>query len=272
MENIPLPEKFEVKKIGEHQADVTIEPCYPGFGTTIGNALRRVLLSSLSGAAVTAVNIKGVTHEFSTIPGVKEDVVEILLNLKKLRFKLHSSEESRATLKIKGEKKVKAKDLKTPSDLEIINGDCDIATITDKNAELEIELTVMPGRGYIPVENMDNKKLALGTIAVDAIFTPIKNVNFNVVNVRVGQMTNFDRVILTISTDGTISPEDAIKKAAKILTDHFSHISEFGATTSEAAAEIAADMVPEEIQKTTEGEESGDEKPKKKRGRPRKEQ
>ena len=272
MENIPLPEKFDIKKTGEHQADITIEPCYPGFGTTIGNALRRVLLSSLSGAAVTAVNIKGVTHEFSTIPGVKEDVVEILLNLKRLRFKLHSTEESKATLKIKGEKKVKAKDLKTPSDLEIINGECDIATTTDKDAELEIELTVMPGRGYIPVENMDNKKLPLGSIAVDAIFTPIKNVNFNVENVRVGQMTNFDRVILTISTDGTISPEDAIKKAAKILTEHFSHISDFGANTLNSATEIIPEVVSEIPQKTSESSGTEDQKPKKKRGRPRKEQ
>lgn len=272
MENIPLPDKFEVKKTGDHQADITIEPCYPGFGTTIGNALRRVLLSSLSGAAVTAVNIKGVTHEFSTIPGIKEDVVEILLNLKKLRFKLHTNEESKATLKVKGEKKIKAKDLKTTSDLEIINTDSDIATITEKDAELEIELTVKAGRGYMPVESMDNKKLALGTIAVDAIFTPIKNVNFNVENVRVGQMTNFDRVILTLSTDGTITPEEAIKTAAKVLTDHFTHISDFGAHAPRQITEPVLETAAEISPKSEVSDEIPEEKPKKKRGRPKKEQ
>jgi len=273
MEHIALPDKFEVKNIGDHHAEITIEPCFPGFGTTLGNALRRVLLSSLNGAAITAVHFKGATHEFSTIPGVKEDVVEILLNLKKIRFKLHGTDEAKATLKVKGEKKVKAKDFKTTSDTEVISSDAEIATITDKDADFELEVTINTGRGYVPVENMDNKKLSLGTIAVDAIYTPVRNVNFNVENVRVGQMTNYDKVVLNILTDGTITPEDSIKIASQILVDHFSHIAAFGKTIPEiAVAEATEEAKGDDIEKETVEKEKDAEKPKKKRGRPKKEQ
>lgn len=273
MDTIALPDKYEVTKTGEHQADITIEPCFPGYGTTLGNALRRVLLSSLAGAAVTAVNIKGVTHEFSTVPGVKEDIVELLLNLKRLRFKLHGTEETKVTLKVKGEKKVKAKDIKATSDVEIVNGEADIATITTKDAELEMELTIQSGRGYVPVENMDNKKLTLGTIAVDAIFTPVRNVNFNVENVRVGQMTNYDKLVLSISTDGSISPQEALQIASQMLVDHFKHIATFGSGETPTAV---SDSASTEIEQKAEGDttltEKVEEKPKKKRGRPKKEQ
>lgn len=280
-EALPLPNKYEVKKINENHAQITVEPCYPGYGTTVGNALRRVLLSSLSGAAVTDVKIKGVTHEFSTVPGVKEDVVGIILNIKLLRFKLHNAEESKTTLKIKGERKVKAKDIQTTSELEVINPEAHIATLTDKNSELDMELTVRSGRGYLPVENVEKKKLQLGTIAIDAIFTPVRTVNFRVENVRVGQITNYDRLILDVTTDGTIAPEEALQKAAQLLVDHFAAI-----VTNAGLA----DMRQEQLEKKEEKKEAAEqreieikkqpgeeatkaeaEKPKKKRGRPKKE-
>lgn len=227
METISLPDRYQINSIDKHQADIIIEPCYPGYGNTLANALRRVLLSSLSGAAITAFRIKGVTHEFSTVPGVKEDIVEIILNLKKVRFSLHGSDETTATLKIKGQKKITAKDLKLSSDTQISSPDAEIATLTDKNSELEMELTIKTGRGYVQVENTETGKLPLGTIAIDSIFTPIKNVNYNVENVRVGQMTNYDRIILSITTDGTITPEEALKDASSILVNHFESIRNF---------------------------------------------
>lgn len=274
MEKLPLPEKYEIKRISENQADIIIEPCYPGYGTTIGNTLRRVLLSSLSGVAITAIKIKKATHEFSTLPGVKEDFVSIILNLKLLRFKLHKVNETKVMLKVKGEKKVKAKDIQTTSELEIVNPEADIATLTDKNAELEIELTIQSGRGYLPVENVEKKKIQLGTIAIDAIFTPVKNVNFRVQNVRVGQMTNYDQVILGITTDGTITPEEALKKASQILVEHYTAIIDnLGKTKKEDKKIDKSDELnikeESEIKKIV--DEPDAPKTKKKRGRPRKE-
>jgi len=224
MDKISLPTKFESKSEKKNEATLTIEPCYPGYGTTLANSLRRILLSSLPGDAIYAVKIKGATHEFSTIPGVKEDVVEIILNLKSLRFKLHNTEETKVLLKVKGEKEVKAKDIKATSEVEVINPNLHIATMTDKDAEFEMELLIKSGRGYLPVENIDSKKFDVGTIAVDAIFTPIKNVNFRIENVRVGQITNYDRLILGITTDGSITPEDALNIASGILVEHFQEL------------------------------------------------
>lgn len=275
MEKLPIPDKFEVTKIGTHHANIIIEPCYPGYGTTLGNALRRVLLSSLPGAAITAIKIKGVTHEFSTLPNVKEDIVEIILNLKRIRFRLFNVDEAQATLKVKGEKKVTAKDIKCTSDVEVITPDAEIATLTDKNAELEIEFFLNTGRGYLPVENVEKKKFPLGTIVIDAIFTPIKNVNYSIESVRVGQMTNFDRLVLGVSTDGTISPEDAVKLAAGILVEHFSTISQIDKPSK---SPVADQLSPEAKIEEKEEEKNvisdamkAEPKAKKKRGRPKKE-
>jgi DNA-directed RNA polymerase subunit alpha len=273
MEHLPLPEKYQVKKISENQADIIIEPFYPGYGTTVGNALRRVLLSSLSGAAVTAFKIKGASHEFSTIKGIKEDLVEIILNLKGLRFKLHEVEETRVIIKVKGEKKVKAKDIKTTPEVEVVNPDADIATITDKDAELEMELIVRAGRGYVPVENIEKKKFELGTIAIDAIFSPVKNVNFEVESVRVGQMTNYDRLIMKILTDGAITPEDSLTVASQILEDHFKSLIGLQKPSLETPSQDQAEVTEaKKSESETPAEEKPvDEKPKKKRGRPKKE-
>ncbi len=222
MQTIDLPSKIEFSKLTDREATLVVEPLFPGYGTTIGNALRRVLLSSLSGAAVTAVKIKGVDHEFSTVPGVKEDVVELILNLKKLRLRVHSDQAVKLTLKKSGEGEVLAESIEAPSEVEIANKDLPIATLTSKQAKLEMEITVQAGRGYVPVEQRDKEKMDIGTIAVDAIFSPIRSVSFQVENIRVGQMTDYDKITMMIRTDGTVPPKEAVDQAAKILVDHFS--------------------------------------------------
>jgi DNA-directed RNA polymerase subunit alpha len=181
----------------------------------------------LPGAAVTHVKIKGIQHEFSTIPGVLEDVITITMNLKQLRFKIHSDEPQRAVLKIKGEKKIKGSDFEVPTQLELINKDCPIATLTDKKKELEMEIQIEKGVGYEPVERRKKqKKLEIGVIPIDAIFTPIKRISYKVENMRVGERTDFDRLKLDIETDGTITPEDAFSQASEILIKHFSLLNE----------------------------------------------
>lgn len=198
-----------------------VEPLYPGYGTTVGTALRRVLLSSLPGAAVTSVKISGVDHEFTTIPGVKEDVIEVMLNIKLLRFRLDGDESVTVSLTKSGAGKVTGKDIAPTDRLTIISKDQHLATLADKKSSFDAELTIEKGRGYLPVERREEQKLPVGTIAVDAIFTPVKRVNFTVENTRVGQMTNFDRLLLDIETDQTMSPDDALKEAAKILVSQF---------------------------------------------------
>lgn len=223
---INLPSKVKIVEKKDDWARFEIEALYPGYGVTIANSLRRVLLSSLAGAAITQVKIKGVSHEFSTIPGVFEDVISILMNLKKLRFKLFSEEPQRAELNIKGQKKVKASDFKLPAQLELVNKDAYIATLTSRNASLEMEIQVERGLGYEPKERRKKEKLEIGMIALDAIFTPIRKVSYNIENVRVGERTDFDRLFLDIETDGTISPEQALAQASQILAQHFSLFAE----------------------------------------------
>lgn len=241
MEKLLLPSSFKIEETGKpNEAKIIIEPCYHGYGTTLGNAFRRVLLSSLPGAAVTAVKIKGGSHEFSTIEHVQEDVVEIILNLKQLRLRVFSPEIVKLTLEAKGEGEVTAAQIVVTSDVEIINPDLHLATLTHKQAKLEMEIFVEQGRGYVPVEEKDRKKLDFGTIAIDSIFTPVLNVGYKVDLVRVGEITNFEKVILTIETDGTITPVKALIQATEILLDHFNLIlKEFGGSV-EVAKEIEA--------------------------------
>lgn len=223
---LPLAPKL-VERKGKNKAIFEIKALYPGYGVTIGNSLRRVLFSSLSGVAITQVKIKDVAHEFSTIPGVLEDVIYILLNLKKLRFKMYTDEPQKAVLKAKGEKELKASDFKFPTQVDIVNKDAHIATLTSKDAELEMEVQIEKGVGYDPIERRKREKLEIGAIALDAIFTPIRKVAFKVENVRVGRRTDFDKLILEIETDGTIIPEDALLKASGILVKHFSLLTEY---------------------------------------------
>jgi DNA-directed RNA polymerase subunit alpha len=219
---ISLPLKPKVIKKSDDHAIFEIDNCYPGYGITIGNSFRRVLLSSLPGAAIVSVKIKGVSHEFSTIPNVLEDIIQIILNLKQIRFKVHTDVTSaKAELKISGEKEIKAKDIKTPSDIEIINKDAHIATLTSPKAKMEMEIEIGTGLGYVPVEQRGKQKLEIGAIALDAIYTPIKKVNYEVENMRVGDKTDFNRVKIDIETDGSITPEQAFNRASEILLEQF---------------------------------------------------
>lgn len=238
MEHIPLPTTIESQPVEgvAHKSQIVVSPCYPGYGTTLGNALRRVLLSSLPGSAITAIKIKGVDHEFSTVDYVKEDVVEIILNMKALRFRVHSDEPVEIELNVKGEKVVTAGDFESNSQVEVVSTDAVIATLTDKAASLNIKAIVQKGRGYVPVETRENEKLDIGYIAIDSIYTPIRNVNFRTENVRVGQMTNFDKLLLDITTDGTVTPEDAFNSAVQILVEQFQSLNNatFGAVATPA--------------------------------------
>lgn len=197
----------------------TADPFERGFGTTVGNSLRRVLLSSLTGAAVTTVRIEGVLHEFSTIPGVTEDVTGIILNVKSLRLKLHADKPKTIRLRKKGPGEAKASDIIHDADVVILNPDLHIATL-DKEATLDVEMVVKPGRGYVPAERNKEEGLPIGVIAVDSIYSPVKRVNFQVENARVGRVTDYDKLTLEVWTDGSSSPEDALSTAASILREH----------------------------------------------------
>ncbi len=223
---ISFPKPIKIKEETGERGVFEIEELYPGYGMTLGNSLRRVLLSSLGGAAVTQVKIKGVSHEFSTMPGVLEDVITILLQVKQMRFKMYGDEAQLAFVKAKGEKEIRGSDFKLPSQLELINKDIVIAHCTQKSAEFEMELQVEKGIGYVPVAEQKKGKMAIGTLALDAIFSPAKNVSFKVEHMRVGEKTDFDRVVLEIETDGTMRPSKALQTAVEILRKHFEVIGE----------------------------------------------
>ena len=254
MERISLPKSVSMIENHGARAVFAIEPLYPGYGMTVGNALRRVLLSSLPGAAITHVKIEGVTHEFSTLPYVKEDVVDILLNVKKIRLKLHGEGPVTIVLNATGAKTVTAGDIQANAEVEVINGDQPIATLTDKAGKLEMEFVVEAGRGYVPVEQREKEKRDIGLIAIDSIFTPMKNVNFTTANVRVGQMTNYDKLVLDITTDGSITPAEALKMSAAIMVEHFGFV-------ADSAIEGEDMAVVEE--KLDASDETAEEKPKK---------
>ena len=231
---IQIPEQVKVLSKEGSKTTFEISPLMPGYGATIANPLRRVLLSSLEGTAITSVKIKGVDHEFSSIPGVLEDIIEVILNIKKIRFKLHGDGPVKLTLEVKGERAVTAADIKLSSDVELINEDQHIATITDKKIGLSMELEVEKGIGYVPVEQRQKEKLAIGVVAVDAIFSPVKLVNFKIENVRVGQRIDFNKIVMEVETDGSVEPEEALKKASEILVDHFKLVSEVKTEEKEA--------------------------------------
>lgn len=220
--NVVLKKVSETSTVGVFE----ITGLYTGYGMTLGNALRRVLLSSLPGAAVTQIKIKGIKHEFSTIPDVLEDVVDIALNFKKVRFAFFADEPQTLTIKKKGEGMITAADIEQNAQVIVVNPDVHLATLTSKNAEFDVELIVEKGLGYSPVEARKMEKLPVGSIALDAIFTPVLNVNAEVENMRVGDRTDFNKLILTIEVDGTISPSRALHKAANIIKDHLEIVSQ----------------------------------------------
>lgn len=226
MKKISLPKQPKYKKGNQFEAEFEVKDCHPGYGNTLGNALRRVILSSLAGFAVTKVKIKNVDHEFTTIPGVKENIVQIILNLKKLRFKMHQEEPLKVTLKVNGEKEVRASDIKLPSNIETVNPEALIGTINEPNGSLEMEMTVEKGIGYSPVESREDDNKEVGSIAIDALFTPIRKINYSVENMRVGKRTDYDKITFNIETDGSILPEEAFREAAKILVKQFALLAE----------------------------------------------
>src|SRR5579884_438919 len=228
-----------IVKVDEHSgtsASFVIEPLHSGYGMTLGNSLRRVLLSSVSGAAVTAFKIEGITHEFTDVPCVKEDVVDIMLNLKGVRFRVYGNDSQVLRVAKSGKGTVTAKDIQTNADVEIVNPDHVIATIDDAKAKLVIDLTVEIGRGYRTIEEGASKK-ASDMVALDAIFSPVLRVRYKVENTRVGQATDLDRLLLTVDTDGSISPQDAFEEAAAILINQYTALA---GKTRVAANEVSA--------------------------------
>lgn len=223
---IELPKSVSYKEKKANVYEVVIEPCFPGYGVTLGNSLRRVLLSSLPGAAVTSIKISGVQHEFQTIDHVKEDVVDIILNLKKLNVKLHGDEPVVLTLSAKGDKVVTGADIKPNAQAEVTNPDMVIATLTDKKAVFEMELTISRGRGYLAVDTQSKHKGEIGAIDIDAIFSPVINVGFEIEHVRVGQQTDYERLVMAITTDGSMTGEEAVTMSSDILIEHFNFIKE----------------------------------------------
>jgi DNA-directed RNA polymerase subunit alpha len=235
---ITLPQKPKYIPIDEKMGKFEIDGCYPGYGTTVGNALRRVLLSSLPGSAIVSVKIKGVKHEFSTIPNVLEDVIQIILNLKQVRLKSHKDETVTVTLNVKGEKVITAGMIKCPTDVEVITKDAPIATITNAKGEFEMEMEVENGIGYVPVDQQKRDVKEVGKIALDAIYTPIRRVNYTIENMRVGKRTDFEKIKLEVATDGSISPQEAFTQAVKILSDQFSVLTNISEVAEEAEVEI----------------------------------
>ncbi len=242
--------KVEAEILTQAYGRFVISPLEQGYGVTIGNALRRVLLSSLPGAAVTSIRITDVPHEFSTIPGVREDVIQIILNIKQLRMKLYGDGPARLRLEVAGEGVVTAADIQCPPEVEIVNPDLYLFTVDDERTRLEIEMTVERGRGYSPAE--ERGRLPIGEIPVDAIFSPVRRCTFEIDRARVGQRTNYDRLVMEIWTDGTMGPKEALIEAARLLMRHFSLISEFVAPEEQEAvpAPVRA-MIPPQAYETS---------------------
>ncbi|MFQ5661968.1 MAG: DNA-directed RNA polymerase subunit alpha [Candidatus Paceibacteria bacterium] len=247
--NVSLPSKPRIVSEEEFKGTYEIDSLYPGYGHTLGNSLRRIILSSLPGSAITSVKIDGVQHEFSTIDGIKEDVVTILLNLKKVRIQMLTDEPQTLTLDVKGPKAATAGDIKTPSQVTVLNGDQPIAEITDKKAGLSVEITVERGLGYVSKEVLQKEKVDIGVIALDAIFTPIRRVNYEVENMRVGDRTDFNRLRLFIETDGTLTAHDALEKSIEIMINQLKAV--VGFKEEEVEPEVTKEELTDEEGKDT---------------------
>ncbi|MEK7627331.1 MAG: DNA-directed RNA polymerase subunit alpha [Patescibacteria group bacterium] len=258
MLNITLPEKPKIIESKNNTAIIEINGCYPGYGNTLGNALRRTLISSLPGAAITTVKIQGVKHEFSTIPYVFDDVIQIILNLKQIRLKVFTDEPVVMTLKVSGEREITAKDIKTSSAAEIVNPSLHIASITDKKGVVDMEFLAERGLGYVPKETRKMEKLDVGTIALDAIFTPIRKINYKIENMRVGDRTDYNKIVFTIETDGTISPEEAFEYASKKLVEQFNVLAEIEKDEDKKMVKSVVKEREKEVEKKEEKKEEED--------------
>lgn len=239
--SITLPSKPRVVSENEQEGVYEIDGFYPGYGHTLGNSLRRIILSSLPGAAITSVKIEGVEHEFSTMDGLKEDVITVLLNLKKLRFEIIGGETQTVTLNAKGPKKLTGADLQIPGQVRLLNPDSYICELTDKNAEIRAEFKIERGLGYVPREALKKERVEIGEISVDAIFSPIRRVNYEVENMRIGDRTDFNRLRLSIETDGTITPKAALEQSIEIMITQLKAI--VGFREEEAVSEVMPQAV-----------------------------
>ncbi len=248
MLEITLPRIKNTKTQGNY-ASYDIEPLEAGYGMTLGTALRRVLLSSLPGAAVTSIRIDGVQHEFQDVPNVTEDVTELVLNVKKLRLRSFSDHPVSMRLEVSGERVVTAADILAPSTVEIVNPDLYIATLDNDDARLEMELVVETGKGYVPADSKEDQPI--GVIPVDAIYTPVQKVNYTVEHTRVGQITNYDKIVLEIWTDSTITPDEALRQSADILVRHFTQLANYRAVLIEPEkAPLSSIPIPPKIYET----------------------
>lgn len=245
--NVALPSKPRIVTEEDFRGIYEIDGLYPGYGHTLGNSLRRIILSSLPGAAITQVKIDGVDHEFSTLEGVREDVLTILLNLKRVRITMHSDEPLTMSLTTSGTGVVTAKDIKAPSQIEILNPEQHIAEVTNKNTKLEIEMTVEHGLGYVPREVHQKEKVDIGTIALDAVFTPIRRVNYEVENMRVSDRTDYNRLRVFVETDGTLMPREALETSIEIMIHQLKAIIGF----QEQVSQNEEDEVSSETTDTT---------------------
>ncbi len=252
--NVTLPSKPRIVSEKEFSGVYEVDGLYPGYGHTLGNSLRRIILSSLPGAAITSVKIKNVQHEFSTIDGVKEDVIAILLNLKKVRIQMLSDEPQQMKIKIKGQKVITAADIEIPGQVQVLNPDQPIAEITNKNTELEIDMTVEQGLGYVSKEVLQKDRVEIGVITLDAIFTPIRRVNYEVENMRVGDRTDFNRLRLFIETDGTITPKEALEKSIEIMINQLKAVIGFKEEEIQLPEEVAPEGEQEEDKKEVDSE------------------
>jgi|SRR3989344_3042037 len=252
--NVILPSKPRILSEKDNTGIYEIENLYPGYGYTLGNSLRRIILSSLPGGAITSVKIEGVQHEFSTIEGVKEDVITILLNIKKLRFRMHTDEPQIIKLKVSGPKKVTGADLDMPGQVEIVDRKLPIADITAKGVNLEIEMTVERGIGYAPKESLHREKIEIGAIALDATFTSVRRVNYEVENMRVGDRTDFNRLRINIETDGVMTPKEALESSINIMINQLRAIVGF---QEEPRLEIGDGFMDSTEIETSENREAG---------------
>ncbi len=249
---IHTPGVVNVDKHDDKAATFTVEPLHSGYGMTLGNSLRRVMLSSLAGAAITGIKFDGATHEFTTLPGVKEDLVEIILNVKGVVFRVFSDEPQTLRINKKGKGVITASDIETNSDVEVVNKDHVIATIDDEKATFGAEIIIEIGRGYRTVEEVSSKKKVTDQIAIDALFSPVQRVRYKVENTRVGQMTDLDKLIINVETDGSITPADAFEEAAAIL------VNQYTALAGKTRVEASVPLTPSGTESVAGGEENED--------------
>ncbi len=275
MENIALPKNIKFNKgESDNEAQIAVEPCFPGYGITLGNSIRRVLLSSLQGAAPVGIVIEGVSHEFMTLPHLKEDVLEFILNVKQLRLKMHTDETVILNLEVHGKKKIKASDIEANPQVEIVNPDLELAVITDMAGKISAKIYVQKGMGYVTVESREEKQGIVNYIEMDAIFSPVVSVGTKIDNVRVGKMTNWEKLVLDLKTDGTITPKEAFNSSVEILIKQFSALTPKESIKKEVEKDKNKNIKEEnkeekEVEKSEEKEDKLKEK-KKKRGRPKK--